>query len=129
MSKAIVIERLLPKITEQVAQAEKVVIASKEKLYREREKLELYQTEMQNLKAIAEINEALATIAKIDSSLNLDSARDRFDSAQAAVEGKYLKVNAQAELSENHFEKLQTDLDRLVLDDEISRRLAQLNDS
>lgn len=127
MSRAIAIERLLPKISEQVSQAEKVVLASKEKLNREREKLELYKTEMQNMKAIAEINEALATIAKIDSSLNLDLARDRFDSAQSAVEGRYLKVNAQAELSETHIEKLQSDLDRLVIDDEISRRLAQLN--
>jgi phage shock protein A len=129
MSKAIVIERLLPKITEKVAQAEKVVIASKEKLNREREKLELYQTEMQNLTAIAEINEALATIAKIDSSLNLDSARYQFESAQTAIEGKYLKVNAQAELSEARIEQMQSDLDRLVLDDEISRRFAQLNET
>jgi phage shock protein A len=129
MSKAIVIERLLPKITEQVAQAEKVVLASKEKLNREREKLELYQTEMQNLTAIAEINEALATIAKIDSSLNLDSARYQFESAQTAIEGKYLKVNAQTELSESHIEQMQSDLDRLVLDDEITRRFAQINET
>jgi phage shock protein A len=126
MGRAIAIERLLPKISEQVAQAEKVVIAAKEKLYREREKLELYRTEMQNIQAIAEINEALSTIAKIDRSLNLDSARNQFESAQAAVEGKYLKVNAHAELSENPMEKLQSDLDRLVIEDEISNRLAQL---
>ncbi|MBW4620489.1 MAG: PspA/IM30 family protein [Cyanosarcina radialis HA8281-LM2] len=127
MSRAIAIERLLPKIAEQVAQAEKVVIASKEKLYREREKLEAYKTEMQNLKALAEINEALAAIAQIDSSLNLDSAQNQFENAQSAVEGRYLQVNARAELSESHVEKLQTDLDRLTLDEEISRRLAQLD--
>lgn len=129
ISRAIAIERLLPKITEQVAQAEKVVIAAKEKLYREREKVEAYKTEMQNLKALSEINEALATIAKVDSSLNLSAASDQFESAQAAVEGRYLKVNAQAELSESHTDKLQTDLDRLTLDDEISRRIAKLKDT
>lgn len=128
MSRAIAIERLLPKISEQVASAEKVVIAAKEKLYREREKVEAYKTEMQNLKALSEINEALATIAKVDSSLNLSAARDQFESAQAAVEGRYLKVNAQAELSESHTDKLQTDLDRMTLDDEISRRIAKLKD-
>lgn len=129
MSRAIAIERLLPKIAEQVAQAEKVVIAAKEKLYREREKVEAYKTEMQNLKALSEINEALATIAKVDSSLNLSAASDQFESAQAAVEGRYLKVNAQVELSESHTDKLQTDLERLTLDDEISRRIAKLKDA
>ncbi len=129
MSRAIAIERLLPKIAEQVASAEKVVIAAKEKLYREREKVEAYKTEMQNLKALSEINEALATIAKVDSSLNLSAASDQFESAQAAIEGRYLKVNAQAELSESHTDKLQTDLERLTLDDEISRRLAKLKNT
>jgi phage shock protein A len=129
MSKAITLERLLPKIGEQVTQAEKVVVACKEKLCREREKLELYQTQMQNIKAIAEINDALSTISKIDNSLNINAAQNQFESAQAAVEGKYLKVNARVELSENQIEKLQSDLDRLVIDEEISRRLAKLNPS
>ncbi|MCX7592383.1 MAG: PspA/IM30 family protein [Fischerella sp.] len=126
MSRAIAIERLLPKIGEQVAQAEKVVVTVKEKLYREREKLEAYQTEMQNLKVLAEINEALETIAQVDSSLDINSSRYQFESAQAAIEERYLKANAQAELSENPAERLQADLDRLMLNDEISRRLAQL---
>lgn len=126
MSRAIATEKLLPKIAEQVAQAEKVVVAAKEKLYREREKLESYQTEMQNIKALAEINEALETIAKVDSSLDITSARSQFESAQTAVEGRYLKANAQAELSESQTERLQADLDHLTLNDEISRRLAQL---
>jgi len=126
MTRAIAIERLLPKMGEQVTQAEKVVVAAKEKLHREREKLEAYQTEMQNLKALAEINEALETIAQVDSSLDINSARYQFESAQAAVEERYLKANAQAELSENPAERLQADLDHLMLNDEISRRLAQL---
>jgi phage shock protein A len=126
MSRAIAIERLLPKISEQVAQAEQLVVAAKEKLYREREKLEAYQTEMQNMKALSEINEALETIAKVDTSFNLNSARSQFESAQAAVEGRYLKANAQAELSESHTERMPADLDRLTLNDEISRRLANL---
>ncbi len=126
MTRAIAIERLLPKMSEQVAQAEKVVVAAKEKLHREREKLEAYQTEMQNLKALAEINEALETIAQVDSSLDINSARYQFESAQEAIEGRYLKANAQAELSENPAERLQADLDHLMLNDEVSRRLAQL---
>jgi phage shock protein A len=81
---------------------------------------------MQNMKALSEINEALETIAKVDTSFNLNSARAQFESAQAAVEGRYLKANAQAELSESHTERMQADLDRLTLNDEISRRLANL---
>jgi phage shock protein A len=84
---------------------------------------------MQNIKAIAEINDALSTISKIDNSLNINAAQNQFESAQSAVEGKYLKVNARVELSENQIEKLQSDLDRLVIDEEISRRLAKLNPS
>jgi phage shock protein A len=126
MTRAIAIERLLPKMSEQVAQAEKVVVAAKEKLHREREKLEAYQTEMQNLKALAEINEALETIAQVDSSLDINSARYQFESAQEAIEERYFKANAQAELSENPAERLQADLDHLMLNDEVSRRLAQL---
>ena len=128
MSRVIALERLLPQMVEQVTQAEKIVIASKEKLNREREKLEAYQTEMQNVKALAEINEAFAAIAKVDSSLNLDSACTQLESAQAAIEGRYLKTKAQAELSESHTDQLQADLDLLTLNDEISRRLAKLND-
>jgi phage shock protein A len=126
MSRAIALERLLPKMGEQVGQAEKVVVGAREKLHREREKLEAYQTEMQNLKALAEINEALETIAQVDSSLDINSARYQFESAQAAVEERYLRANAQVELSENPTERLQANLDHLMLDDEISRRLAQL---
>lgn len=126
MTRAIAIERLLPKMGEQVTQTEKVVVAAKEKLYREREKLEAYQIEMQNMKVLAEINEALETITQVDSSLDINSARYQFESAQEAVEERYLKANAHVELSENPTKKLQTDLDHLMLNDEISRRLAQL---
>lgn len=126
MSRAIALERLLPKMTEQVTQAEKVVVSAKEKLHRERERLEAYHTEIQNLKVLTEINEALETIAQVDSSLDMNSARYQFESAQAAVEERYFKANAQAELSENPAERLQADLDHLMLNDEISSRLAQL---
>lgn len=129
MSRAIAIERLLHRIAEQVAQSEKVVMSTKQKLYCEREKLEVYKTERENLKALAEINETLASISEVDNSLNINSARDRFENALSAVEGRYLQVNARAELSESHVEQLQTDLDRIALDEEISARLAKLKES
>ena len=126
MSRAISIERLLPKIEEQVTQAEKVVLGAKEKLCREREKLEAYQIDLQNMKALADINEALETISQVDSRLDMYSERNQFEAARAAVQGRNLEAIARAELSENPAEKLQADLDQLTLTDEISRRFQQL---
>lgn len=128
LTKAISLENLLPKMAIRVEQAEKVVIAAKEKLRREREKIELYKLEITNLKAIYKINESLAKITDFDSQLNLGSAREQFDTAQDAIQGRYHKENAHAELSETPTEQLQTELNNLVLEDEVSRRLAQLKD-
>ncbi len=129
MSKAILIERLLPQLQDQVQRAEKVVQAAREKLRREQEKLETYRIQMQNLKDINEVNEALAAIARTSSSLDIDSARSQFESAQSAIEKRYLRTNAQMEVAENPAEQLQADLDQMTLDDEITQRLKQLSSS
>jgi phage shock protein A len=129
MSKAILIERLLPPLQERVQQAEKVVQAAKEKLQQEQEKLETYKVQMQNLKDISEVHEALAAIARTNNTLNIDSARSQFESAQSAIEKRYLRTNAQLEVSENPTERLQADLDRITLDHEITQRLKQLSTS
>lgn len=126
MSRAIAIENLLPKMSEQVAQAEKVVVSLKDKLHRERQNLETYQIELQGMKVYAEINAAVEEMTEAFSSLDINSARNQFESAQAAVEGRYIKANAQAELSEDPAQKWQADLERLTRDDEISRRLKKL---
>lgn len=129
MTKAVLIEQLLPRLEEQVAYAEKTVQAAKEKLIRERRKLEQCQIQMQNLKALSEVNEALKSITQINSTLQVGSARSQFESAQAAIERRHLQVNAHAELSEDPQEKLEADLEHLTLDDEISRRLQQIESS
>lgn len=123
MSKAILIETLLPQLREQVTQAEQVVTAAKDKLKREREKLETYKIQMQNLQAVAEVNKALATIARTSNQLDIGSAQSQFDTAQAAIEQNHLKVNARLEVLENPVEQLQAELDQMGLDAEITRRL------
>lgn len=128
MTKATQIEQLLPQLESQVQQAEKFVAASKDKLNRERLKLEQYKTDMQNLKDLAEINSALESIAKVNNEFDIGSARSSFEAAKNAVEGRHLRSNALAELSENPNEKLAADLEQLTLDDEVSRRLAMLED-
>lgn len=123
MTKAIQVEQLLPQLESQVKQAEKFVAASKDKLNRERLKLEQYKTDMQNMKDLAEINSALESIARVNNEFDIGSARSSFESAKNAVEGRHLRSNALAELSENPSEKLAADLDQMTIDDEVSRRL------
>lgn len=127
MMKAIQIEQLLPQLEAQVQQAEKFVAASKDKLNRERLKLEQYKTDMENMKDLAEINSALESIAKVNNEFDIGSARSSFEAAKSAVEGRHLRSNALAELSENPNEKLAADLDQLTIDDEVSRRLQLLD--
>lgn len=127
MSKAILIEQLLPQLAEQVTQAEKWLLAMKDKLRQEQQKLETYKVQTQNLKALSEVNEALATIAKINTDLRIDSARSQFEIAESAVQKRHLKVSALTELSETPAAKLTTELEQLTLDDEITRRFQQLD--
>lgn len=127
MVKVISLEKILPAMKDRVDNAEKVVIAAKEKLRKEQEKIEHYKLEMSNLKAISSMNEALGKINEFDSSLNLNTSRDRFEDANEAIKDRYRKENAYSELSENYSEKLAQEIDFLSLDDEINRRLAEFN--
>ena len=129
MSKVIQTEQILPQLESQVKQAEQYVNASKDKLNRERMKLEAYKTDMQNMKDMAVINEALRDISKVNNDLSIDSARSQFEQAKNAVRNHHLEQQALAELSENPQEKLQADLENMTLDDEVNRRLQMLDDS
>jgi phage shock protein A len=115
MSRAIQIEKLLPALDQQVQQAGTFVEASKDKLNRERIKLDL-----------SEVNAALESIAKVNNEFDIGSARSSFEAAKSAVEGRNLSNAALAELSDNPQEKLAADLDQLSLDDQVSQRLKAL---
>lgn len=126
MSRAIQIEKLLPALEQQVQQAGRFVEASKDKLNRERIKLEQYKSDMQNIKDLAEVNAALESIAKVNNDFDIGSARSSFEAAKNAVEGRNLTSTALAELSENPHEKLAADLEQLSLDEQVSMRLEAL---
>ena len=128
MSKAIQTEQILPKLAEMVKQAETAVKASKDKLNRERMKLESYKADMQNMKDMSEVNEALAMIAKVNNEFDIGSAKSDFEKARGAVERRNLQTEALAELSENPTEKLQAEIENMTLDDEVARRLQRLQD-
>ena len=125
--RAIQIEKLLPALEQQVQQAGKFVEASKDKLNRERIKLEQYKSDMQNIKDLAEVNAALESIAKVNNEFDIGSARSSFEAAKNAVEGRNLTNSALAELSENPQDKLAADLDQLSLDEQVSQRLKALD--
>jgi phage shock protein A len=129
MSKLIQTEQILPQLESQVKQAEQYVNASKDKLNRERMKLEAYKTDMQNMKDMAEINEALRAISKVNNDLSIDSAQSQFEQARNAVRNHHLEQQALAEISENPQEKLQAELENMTLDDEVNRRLEMLDES
>jgi phage shock protein A len=129
MSKLIQTEQILPQLESQVKQAELYVNASKDKLNRERMKLEAYKTDMQNMKDMAEINEALRAISKVNNDLSIDSARSQFEQAKNAVQNHHLEQQALAEISENPQERLQAELENMTLDDQVNRRLEMLDDS
>jgi phage shock protein A len=129
MTRVIQVEQLLPQLETQVKQAEQFVNTSKEKLNRERLKLESYKTDMQNMKDLAEVNEALRAIAKVNSEFDIGSAQSSFETAKGAVNSRNLRENAFAELSENPAEKLTADLEKMTTDDEVSRRLQMLESS
>ena len=115
MSKVIQTEQILPQLESQVLQAEKFVEASKDKLKRERQKLEEYKTDLSNMKDLQEINQALGAITKVNDTLSIDSARSQFEQAKGAVERRNLQQNALAELSEDPTEKLKADLENMAL--------------
>lgn len=129
MTRVVQLEQILPKLEEMVKQAENAVAASKDKLKRERIKLEAYKTEMQNMKDMSEVNAALEQIAKVNNEFDIGSAKNQFEAAKSAVERRNLSAEALAELSENRAEKLQADLENMTLDDEVARRLKMLEDS
>lgn len=129
MTKAIQTEQILPKLEEMVKQAETAVKASKDKLNRERMKLESYKADMQNMKDMSDVNDALAMIAKVNNEFDIGSAKSDFEKAKGAVERRNLQTEALADLSENPAEKLQAEMENMTLDDEVARRLHRLQDS
>ena len=65
----------------------------------------------------------MGTIAKVNNEFDIGSARSQFEEAKNALQNRNLHENALAELSENPAERIQGDMDKMLADDEINRRL------
>ena len=81
---------------------------------------------MQNLKDLAEVNEALVEIGKVNSEFDIGSAKSQFDAAKSAVENRNLRANALNSLSEDPQTAINEEIEQMTLDEEVSLRLQQL---
>lgn len=126
LAKAIAIEKILPQLSDRVAQAEATMLKAQSKLKRETEKLEAYKLEMKNLETLSQINGAMAEISKISTDFNLDSARSQFSEAKDGIERKAMLETAKVELGENSAEEMAAEVELLSLEAEIDRRLKDL---
>jgi phage shock protein A len=129
IAKVIRIEKLLPQLEAQLQEAEQFVTTSQERLYREQLKLEHYKTDMQNMKDLAEVNQALSEIAKVNSDYEVHSARSMFESAKDVVQTRAFQQNALVDLVDDPAESQFSDLENQALDDEISQRLRRIRES
>lgn len=126
MTRAIKIEEVLPRLKERVEKAESLLKSSKEKLRLEQERLEAFKLDMENMAALTDVNQALAAINGLQRDFNLHPAKDQFSEAKTAIERRHSEMDAMAELMESPAEQLNAEMGRMVLDDEITRRLKRL---
>ncbi|UFP97080.1 PspA/IM30 family protein [Gloeobacter morelensis] len=128
LSKALAVEQILPELQDRVQKAEQYAEAARARLAKEQLQLEEYKSRLQNLKDLNEINNALATMARVSDQYNIDSARSQFEQASSAVQRKKFQVEALNELAENPAQKIEDDLRQLSLDAELDRRLGSLGE-
>ena len=126
ITKAIAIEKILPRLKDRVIQAEATMNKARSKLKREIEKLEAYKLEMENLETLSKINGAMTEINQISTDFNLDVARSQFSEAKDSIEQKALLESTVADLQGNHSEELSAEIDLLSLETEIDDRLKNL---
>ena len=77
ITKAIAIDKILPQLRERVETTQITTNKAKAKLKREIEKLEAYKLELENLKSLTLVNQAMAEIDGISDEWGFDSARSR----------------------------------------------------
>lgn len=126
ITKAIAVEKILPRLKDRVTQAEATMHQARSKLKREIEKLEAYKLEMENLETLSKINGAMAEINQISTEFNLDVARAQFSEAKDSIEQKALLESTVADIQGNSLEELSAEIDLLSLETEIDDRLKNL---
>lgn len=123
MIQAVQLEKILPQLKENVENAEKYVSAAKQQLMRQKEKLETYKSELANMQAIQEVNEALSQMAEVNNNYSIDAAKSQFEAAKETVNNRQMEVQAHYELSQTAGDNFDDKMEDMSLDEEVSRRL------
>ena len=127
MGKALIIEALLPQLKQQMLAAEKILNENRERLQRERQRLEDDRNTLESSQVLADVNQALVEIQNLNSTIDANSARSHLAAATSAIQDRYLQATAMAELSQDPHERVMTDFANLTREDEITRRLQELD--
>ena len=127
ITKAIAIDKILPQLRERVETTQITTNKAKAKLKREIEKLETYKLELENLKSLTLVNQAMAEIDGISDEWGFNSARTQFTEVKNSIEKRALLEEAKVELAENPNEVLAGEIDALSLEAEIEKRFKSLN--
>ncbi len=127
MIQVVQLEKLLPQLKQNVENAEKYVTDAKEKLMREKEKLESYKTELANMQSVQKVNEALSQMAEVNNNYKIDSAKSQFEAAKEVVDNKQAEVEAFYDVSKNSSEKMDEQFEQMDMEDEVSRRLEAID--
>ena len=125
MIQAVQLEKILPQLKENVENAEKYVSAAKQQLMRQKEKLETYKSELANMQAIQEVNDALSQMAEVNNNYSIDAAKSQFEAAKETVNNRQMEVQAHYELSQTAGDNFDDKMEDMSLDDEVSRRLEE----
>ncbi len=127
ITKAITIEKIIPQLKTRVDHAQAIMNKAKEKLRREQEKLQAYKYDLDNMKSLAEMNQAMADIGQFTSEYDLGSAKEQFAKAKNGIEKRNIIEEVKDELNNDSLETLQAETDLLSLEAEIEKRLLSLN--
>ncbi|MGF1494529.1 MAG: PspA/IM30 family protein [Microcoleaceae cyanobacterium] len=117
MARVMKLEEFLPQLQEQVIRAEEYLKIFQEKLDQEQFKLETCRTELENLKDLQDVNQALTIMTQV----NQESEQVRFE-----VEQQNLEQQAMIEMTLGSDVSLENDFNQMAESDEIAQRLRQL---
>ena len=123
MAKAIQIEKILPVLEGQMQQAEELLNGFQTRLEEERLALETHKGELQNMKDLTEISEALAAVKQAGQGLTTSDAKGRFRDIYADLEERTKTDILASELYQDPEHLATAKLSQLELDEEIARRL------
>ena len=126
LEQLLVIEEFLPQQRAKMEAAEMAFGKAKEALNVERKRLANMEFRLANMADQTEFDNAIGDLLKATNVLDVGSARNEFDRAEAGVQNRALKTKANMELNENPTETAQREVSKLSASSEIEKRKAAM---